>query len=309
MNFATFDLNLLRTLDALLTEGSTVGAAKRLGLSQSAVSGALSRLRHALADPLFVRHGNRLVATDYATGLTGPVRQELDRIEAMLSPPAQFDPQAASGTFRIAASDFFAELLMPRLADTLHKKAPGIRAQLVDLVAKDYISSLERRNADLALIPDMAVPDWASREPLFRSPFHVIARRDNPGIEGLEPNQIMPLDIFCTLRHVLFSPEGNVASLGDAALAQVGRKRQVAMTVPVFSGVCRAVRDSDLIALVPAQLAADVTKTFDLCIFQPPMPIDPPLIIGIWHKRSETNPFAAWMRDQVFDLMRALDQS
>ncbi len=308
MNFAIFDLNLLRTLDALLTEGSTVGAAKRLGLSQSAVSGALSRLRHALNDPLFVRHGNRLVATDYAAGLIGPVRQELERLEAMLSPPTQFDPQTASGTFRITASDFFAELLMPRLADRLHKKAPGIRAQLVDLVAQDYVSSLERRNADLALIPDMTLPDWVSREPLFPSPFHVISRRDNPGVVGLAPGQMMPLDAFCALRHVLFSPEGNTASLGDVALAKVGRKRQVAMTVPVFSGVCRAVRESDLIALVPAQLAADVAETFDLCIFQPPMPIDPPLIVGIWHKRSETTPLSVWMREQVFGFMRALDQ-
>ena len=308
MNFAIFDLNLLRTLDALLTEGSTVRAAKRLGLSQSAVSGALSRLRHALNDPLFVRHGNRLVATDYAAGLIGPVRQELERIEAMLSPPTQFDPQTASGTFRITASDFFAELLMPRLADRLYKKAPGIRAQLVDLVAQDYVSSLERRNADLALIPDMTLPDWVSREPLFRSPFHVIARRGNPGIAGLETGRMMPLDTFCALRHVLFSPEGNTASLGDAALAQVGRNRQVAMTVPVFSGVCRAVRESDLIALVPAQLAADVAETFDLRIFQPPMPIDPPSIVAIWHKRSETTPLSVWMREEVFGLMRALDK-
>ncbi len=307
MNFATFDLNLLRALDALLTEGSTVKAAARLGLSQSAVSGALSRLRHALGDPLFVRHGNRLVATDYAAGLMAPVRQELERIEAMLSPPAEFDPQTASGTFRITASDFFAELLMPRLADLLHKKAPGIRAQLIDLVARDYVSSLERRNADLALIPDMQLPDWVSREPLFRSPFHVIARQGNPGTTGLKSGETMPIDVFCALRHVLFSPEGNIASLGDAALAQVDQQRHVAMTVPVFSGVCRAVRESDLIALVPAQLAADVAQTFNLCVFQPPMPIEAPMIIGIWHKRSDTTPASVWIRNQIFGLMRALD--
>jgi DNA-binding transcriptional LysR family regulator len=154
----------------------------------------------------------------------------------------------------------------------------------------------------------MELPDWVSREPLFRSPFHVIARHGNPGIAGLKSGQTMPLDVFCALRHVLFSPEGNIASLGDAALAQVGQQRQVAMTVPVFSGVCRAVRESDLIALVPAQLAADVAKTFNLCVFQPPMPIDPPMIIGIWHKRSETTPAAVWMRNQIFGLMRALNQ-
>lgn len=308
MNFATFDLNLLRVLDAIFREGSTVKAAARLGLSQSAVSGSLARLRHALGDPLFVRQGNRLVATDYAAGLKEPVREELDRIAAIFSPPARFDPETAVGTFRIAASDFFAEMLMPSLAELLHQKAPGILAQLVDLYPQDYVASLERRHADIALVPDTALPDWVNREELFRSPFHVIARRENPGIEGIESGQIMPIDVFCTLHHVLFSPEGNITAMGDAALARVGRQRRVAMTVPVFSGVCRAVRESDLIALVPAQLASDVADTFNLRVFEPPMPIVPPLIIGIWHKRSDNTPLAKWMRDQVFRLLRRLDR-
>ncbi len=307
MNFATLDLNLLRVLDAIFRDGSTVKAAERLGLSQSAVSGGLSRLRHALGDPLFVRQGNRLVATDYAAGLRAVLGEELERLEAMLAPPAQFDPRAAEGTFRIAASDFFAEMLMPPLGDLLQQQAPGIRAQLIDLVPQDYVASLERRNADIALIPDMALPDWVRCEPLFRSPFRVIARAGNPGIAGLEPGGTMPFDVFCRLHHVLFSPEGNIAAMGDAALAQVGRQRYVAMTVPVFSGVCRAVAESDLIALVPAQLAAKVAGTFDLRVFEPPMAIDPPLIVGIWHRRSDSTPLAVWMRGQVFGLMRGLD--
>ncbi|MEQ9636177.1 MAG: LysR family transcriptional regulator [Devosia marina] len=307
MNFATFDLNLLRVLDAVFQEGSTVKAADRLGLSQSAVSGNLSRLRHALGDPLFVRQGNRLVATDYAAGLRDPVRQQLEQIEIMLSPAVQFDPATAQGSFRIAASDFFAELLMPRLGALLQREAPGIRTQLVDLVPRDYVASLERRNADLALIPETVLPDWVMHERLFGSPFHVIARNKNPGIAGLKGGQVMPLDVFCALHHVLFSPEGNFAAMGDAALARVGRRRHVAMTVPVFSGVCRAVRESDLVALVPAQLAADVADTFGLQVFKPPMPIDPPSIIGIWHRRSDNTPLAAWVRNQVFALLRALD--
>lgn len=308
MNFATFDLNLLRVLDAIFREGSTVKAAARLGLSQSAVSGSLSRLRHALDDPLFVRQGNRLVATDYAAGLQEPVRQELDRIAAMLSPQARFDPRTAEGTFRIAASDFFAEMLMPRLGDLLQREAPEIRAQLIDLVPQDYVASLDRRNADVALIPETTLPDWVCREDLFRSPFHVIARRGNPGLAGLAPGDVMPYEVFCTLHHVLFSPEGNIAAMGDAALERVGRKRSVAMTVPVFSGVCRVVRESDLIALVPAQLAADVAETFGLQVFRPPMPIDPPLIVGIWHRRSDRSPLSIWMREQIFTLMRQLDR-
>jgi len=307
MNFATFDLNLLRVLDALFQEGSTVKAGKRLSMSQSAVSGALSRLRHGLGDPLFVRQGNRLVATDYAVALEEPVREELDRLERILMPPTAFDPGTATGTFRIAASDFFAELLMPPLGDLLHRKAPGLKAQLVDLVPHDYAVSLERRNADIALIPDRELPDWINRAPLFHSPFHVIARRENPVTKGVREGSTMPMAVFCDLHHVLFSPEGNLSAMGDAALARVGRRRQVAMTVPVFSGVCRVVSESDLIALVPAQLAARVAESFNLSVFAPPMPIDPALIIGIWHKRSDMAPLPVWMRDQVFRLMKDLD--
>ena len=307
MSFANFDLNLLRVLDALFREGSTVKAGERLAMSQSAVSGALSRLRYALGDPLFVRHGNRLVATDYALALRDPIREELERLQTLLAPPNVFAPETATGTFRIAASDFFAELLMPPLGDFLHRNAPGIRAQLVDLVPHDYVGSLERRNADIALIPDTDLPDWVNQAPLFHSPFHVIARAGNPGIEGLTPGRTMPMDIFCDLHHVLFSPEGNFAAMGDAALARVGKQRQVAMTVPVFSGVCRAVSESDLIALVPAQLASKVADTFRLAVFEPPMKIDPALIVGIWHRRSDTTPMAAWLRDRIFELMRKLD--
>ena len=307
MNFATLDLNLLRVLDALIREGSTVKAAKRLAMSQSAVSGALSRLRHALGDQLFIRQGNRLVATDYVARIEVGLREELQRLEALLAPPVIFDPQTAEGTFRIAASDFFAEILMPPLGDILQKSAPNFRAQLVDLVPNDYVASLERRNADIALIPDMALPEWVNRESLFHSPFQVIARAGNPGVAGLKDGMQMPMDLFCALHHVLFSPEGNLAAMGDAALQRVGKSRQVAMTVPVFSGVCRAVSESDLIALVPAQLASKVAETFGLRVFEPPMKIDPALIIGIWHKRSDGAPMAAWMRSQVFGLMTALN--
>ena len=117
----------------------------------------------------------------------------------------------------------------------------------------------------------------------------------------------MPMDTFCAMHHVLFSPEGNLAAMGDAALANVGKRRQVAMTVPVFSGVCRAVSESDLIALVPAQLAKEVANTFDLSVFEPPMAIQPALIIGIWHKRADAAPMATWVRSQIFDLLTALD--
>nr|WP_153441011.1 LysR family transcriptional regulator [Sinorhizobium terangae] len=300
----------MRVLDAILREGSTVQAGKRLNMSQSAVSGALARLRHALKDELFVRHGNRLVPTDYARSIELPLREELDRLAVLFAPPSTFDPTTAEGTFRITASDFFAEMLMPALADLLRKQAPNIRAQLVDLVPNSYIDSLEKYHADLALIPNQPFPDWAISQPLFYSTFVVITRSSHPQLTaaGLRPGEIVPMELFCEIGHVLFSPEGNFSAMGDAALARVGRRRKVMMTLPVFSGVCRAVAESDLIALVPRQLAERVAPQIGLEIYHPPMLIDPPLIIAVWHRRSTSNPLHRWMRERITGLMRPLNE-
>ncbi|MDB5541420.1 MAG: LysR family transcriptional regulator [Devosia sp.] len=310
MNFATFDLNLLRVLDAILREGSTVKAGERLGMSQSAVSGALARLRLSLKDQLFVRQGQGLSPTDYARSLAMPVHEELDRLEQLLAGPAAFDPAAASQTFKLAGSDFFAECLMPELAHALQTRAPGMRVQLVDLVPQSYVTSLERYEADMALIPDAGFPDWTDRKPLFWSSFTAIARKGHPEIAKAQvsPGEVLPLDLICTLGHVLFSPEGKLRAMGDDALARTGRERKVVMTMPVFSGVCRAVSESDLIALVPRQFAEKVAPALGLELYPLPFPIDPALIVGVWHKRSTANAAHKWMRDLVASILLRLNE-
>lgn len=307
VNFLTFDLNLLRVLDALLREGSTVKAGNRLGLSQPAVSSALSRLRHSLGDALFVRHGQGIVPTDYARSLAAPLHEQLDRLEELLAGPGKFDPATAEMTFRIAGSDFFADVLMPRLAARLGTVAPGVRVQLVDLVPSSYISSLDRYEADLALLPDDTFPDWVDRMAIFWSSFVVIARKGHPALAGLAPGEVLPLEVFCSLGHILFSPEGNLRGMGDAALEKVGRKRHVVMTLPVFSGVCRSVSRGEAIALVPQQTAAMLAKEMGLELFAPPIPVPVPLIVAAWNRRSSANPAHRWMRQEIAALLRPLN--
>jgi len=157
MNFATFDLNFCcARLMPLGTEDLQSGRETAEGSPSRGFQSALSRLRHALDDPLFVRHGNRLVRGFIATGLTGPCcGQELeDRSDCYRT--ARFDLRPASGTFRITASGLFAELLIATVWPTLlHQEAPGIRAQLVDLFAQAMFASLERRKRlTFALIPE-----------------------------------------------------------------------------------------------------------------------------------------------------------
>ena len=128
MNIASFDLNLLTVLDALLREGSTVRAGERIGLSQPAVSAALGRLRHALGDELFVRRGQGLEPTDYARSLVVPVREVLDAVVGVLA-GSRFEPGTSDAVFRLSGSDFFAEMLMPALAERLSREAPPGRGQ------------------------------------------------------------------------------------------------------------------------------------------------------------------------------------
>lgn len=309
MNFKTFDLNLLRVLDALLDTGSTTEAGRRLGMSQPAVSAALGRLRHALDDPLFIRQGRRLAATDFATGLRDPLRELLEKTERMLSGNQSFDPMQATHVFKLSGSDFYAEMLMPRLAEHLARTAPGIRAQLVDLVPDNHVRTIDRHQVDLAILPVTSFPSWIDWQPLHRSRFVVIARQDHPDIAraGLRPGQEMPLDLFCTLHHVAFSPEGRLRTMGDAALARLDRSRRVSMTLPVFSGVCHAVSQSDLIALLPHQLAAHLAPRLTLSIYEAPLPDMEVTLAMAWHRRATTAPAHRWLRDSIAQLAAALD--
>lgn len=309
MNFRTFDLNLLRVLDALLSTRSTTRAGQQLGMSQPAVSAALSRLRHALGDPLFIRQGRQLVPTDYAGGLHAPLRDLLGQTEALLAGQPDFDPGAATDSLTLSGSDFYAELLMPRLARHLSHVAPGMRVQLVDLVPDNYVQSVGQSAVDMAILPATPTPDWVEERRLHSSHFLAVARADHPEIAtaAIAPGAVLPLDLFCSLQHALFSPEGKLHGLGDAALARIGRARQVTMTLPVFSGVLNAVSQSDLIALIPHQLAESVAPRLGLSLYHPPIPVGPVEIMMVWHKRASTAPAHRWLRDQIAMLMATLD--
>ena len=309
MNLSGFDLNLLKVLDALLREGSTTRAAERVGLTQPAVSAALRRLRLSLGDELFLRRGQGLVPTDFARSLELPLREALDGLGALLGGPAAFNPARSTDVFKISGIDFFAEMLMPGLARELASRAPGMRVQLVDLVPDAYVEMLEKHQVDLGLLPAMDFPGWIDSRPLFHSTFITVARQDHPRLAraGLAPGDTIPIDLFCDLGHVLCSPDGRLTAMGDAALAALGRERRVAMSLPFFAGVTRVVAETDLVALVPRQLALRVAPRLGLVLYRQPMPMRAPLIAMIWHRRARANPAHAWLRDLVARLLTPLN--
>jgi DNA-binding transcriptional LysR family regulator len=308
-NFSRLDLNLLRVLDALLREGSTVGAGRQLGLSQPAVSAALGRLRHALGDPLFIRQGQGLVPTSFAAGLEERLRAVLDDLESVLAGPREFDLSQAQLDFRISGTDFFATMLMPKLAAWLQHEARGVRLQLVDLVPDNYVEALEREAIDIALLPEKSFPTWIAHDPLFYAEFAVVARQRHPALSAanIMPGNVVPMDLFCALDHVLCSPDGRFHGIGDVALARAGHTRRVVMSVPVFEAVLQVVAASDMIALFPRALATQRAQISGIEIYAPPLEVPPPRLSMIWHRRHNTAPAHQWLRSIIREILAPLD--
>jgi DNA-binding transcriptional LysR family regulator len=302
VNFAAFDLNLLRVFDALMRERSATRAGERVGLSQPAVSAALNRLRHALNDELFVRQLNEMVPTPRAIALAEPIRAALAGIEQALGSLAGFDPAVAAREFRLLGADFFSMLLMPKLSQAVAGAAPGISLRFLDTSRGDIDRLLSDDAIDMALEgPLLDPPDWISRQVLFRSPFTIIAARGHAGLgaAGVSEGSVIPLDLFCELPQALRSSDGSTTGFVADALARVGRKRRVVLTLPHFYAIGRAVARGGLIAAVPAQFARACAKELNLAVYSAPIDIPEPDIYLFWHRRHDQDPAHRWLREQI----------
>lgn len=250
--------------------------------------------------------------TDYAQSLADPLRHQMEAIRHLLDRDGGFDPSRSDQVFRIAGIDFFGDTLMPRLARVLDQRAPGVRIQLIDLVADDYVATLERYRVDVALVPPVPLPHFVERQPLFHSSFVMIARRGHPALAqaGCRPGGPVSLDLFCDLGHILMSQEGRLESLTDAALAKIGRKRRVRMSQPFFSGIARTVAVSDMVSMVPRQLAATLSSIANVDSYLAPigLPMPVPLISMIWLNRLTSSSAHAWLRRTIAEATADLNE-
>jgi DNA-binding transcriptional LysR family regulator len=291
------DLNLLVTLDVLLTEGSVAGAARRLKLSPSAMSRALARLRAATGDPLLVRAGRGLVLTPRAQAL----REEAGRLVLdagrILRPAEDVDPAAIARVFALRVTDGFVENYGPALLARLDRDAPGVRLRFVQKVNKDSTPLREGAiDLEIGVIGEETGPEIRTRA-LFRDRFVGAVRADHPLAQGL----ITPAR-YAACRHVSVSRRGRGRERGaiDAALAPLGLERPVAVLVGSFATALALARASDLVANVPERHTArlrDGMYTFDL-----PVPTPAVTVSMLWHPRMEADPAHRWLRRWVHDV-------
>jgi DNA-binding transcriptional LysR family regulator len=289
------DLNLLHALDALLEEGSVTRAALRLGLSPSAMSRALARLRAATGDPLLVQAGRGLVATPHAQGLRDRVHALAREANAVLAPsPTDFDPGRLERTFVIRANEGFLALFAAALVAAVTRVAPGVGLRFSPKADKDA-SPLREGRIDLDVgVAGETAPEVRSRV-VLRDRFVGAARVGHPLL-----SEAVTAERYAACLHVVSSRRGASEGPVDAALRALGLARRVVVIAPGFPDAINIARRSDLVALVPRACFDGLDGMTDgLTAFELPVRTPPLEIAVMWHPRLDGDPAHRWLRDTV----------
>lgn len=293
MDFHGIDLNLLVAFDALMSERSVTRAATQVGVSQPAMSAALLRLRKFFGDPLFLRSAEGLRPTPVARDLAAPISQALQQIESALVKKTEFIPGKASFTFKLGLSDYPAFVLLPSLLQSLEKQAPGVSLNVYAFNDRDHaVDLLDVGIIDAAIgVPPTHTDGRILKRPVLRDEFVTIVATDHPAAR-----RGMNMKTYLELRHILVSPEGELYGIVDQALAQQGKKRELALTLSQMFAVPNIVARTRMTATVMKRVALSSPVGHRLVLFPPPIPLPEIEFDLIWHRRSDSHTAQEWFR-------------
>jgi DNA-binding transcriptional LysR family regulator len=290
MDIRAVDLNLLKAFDALNSERAVTRAASRIGLSQPAMSHALSRLRGLFGDDLFVRTPGGMEPTARAREIAPLVSSAIERIEAALNLGAGFDPATSLASFTAGMGEYAEVALVGRLAQEFSRQAPKATLRLLSLHGGDAAEQLERGAIDVAVAHLRAMPPAIETTLLFRDPFVVAARKGHPITKAP-----LTVEAYAAQDHVLVSPRGDPSGALDRILVDYGQRRRVALLVATYLAVPAALAASDLIATLPSRAASLIAAHAEIAIL--PLPIDLAATVSMaWHRRAASEPAQAWFR-------------
>lgn len=288
------DLNQLVMLRALLQTRSVSLTAERLGLSQPAVSRSLARLRSQFGDRLLIKGGQSMTPTRFAEQIAGPLSTALSGLQAFLEGESGFDPATTDRVFRIATTDYGAIAVMPGVLPLLRAAAPSAAIELVPF-GVEVFRKLGEGDLDLVLYSDDPVSPTLHRASLFTEDYVCIVRAGHPVITASDDGRI-PMDAYLNHGHVLVTVFGGRSGVVDDALAQLGRRRHIAVWLPYFATAVLLIASSDLILTVPRRVAIASAPPLGLVILQPPVALDPFGYQIVWHERTHGDAGCAWLR-------------
>lgn len=286
IDWSELDVKLLRLLVTVVEAKSITRAAHALGVTQSAVSHLLDKLRAILGDPLFVKAGRGIVATARAEALAARARELLRDLEAFAA-VRDFDPSRWRATFVIAANDLQRDALLPELARRLREAAPGVDLRVIP----SNVPSIEMlRDETCRLIISPRPPEGAEilQKRLFVDRYRVFYDSDRRSAPA-------NIEEYLAADHVTVVYEPRRAIDIDAHLAARGVKRRFAVTVPGFGGLPAFLRGGELLATAPGLLRFGLLR--DFASAPPPIPCPALPMYMIWSRRDHDDPGHRWIRE------------
>jgi DNA-binding transcriptional LysR family regulator len=287
------DLNLLVVFDALMRDRSVTRAGQRLGLSQPAMSHALTRLRHMLKDELFVRSPNGMMPTPRAEQLATPIRIALDGLQQSLE-PTQFEPAKATATFRIAVDNYAAIVLVAPIAEHVARSAPGVTLDFRPSGTLHIPDLLDRSELHLAIGPPRVQGERFSLRRLLQDQFVVVHRKGHPAAKARE----FSTETLATLPQLEISSAQFGADFAEASPEKSKPVLKPAMRAP-FLSAAQILATSDLVSVFPLNIARHMTRSHGLVLHRlsrPPKPIEAAMI---WLRRLDNQPAHAWLREVI----------
>jgi DNA-binding transcriptional LysR family regulator len=302
MNLRCIDLNLLVILKVLVEEGNATRAAEKIGVSQSAISHALRRLRMTFDDELLIRTPEGMTPTAYAASLAHTIDGSLRQIEEAIQSRRHFDPATTDRRFVMRVSDYAAVYFLPRLCREMRRVAPSAQLEVRHFDKGDHEQRIAKEEVQIRLAMNHRQEGESYSTRLLDDRFVVIMNPRHPAA-----GDTMDLARYLDLHHLKISVAGVGTNAIDEALAGMGLARKIAMTVPSWLEMRQVIETTDLVAVVPHHwLAAEEFKSFRSADL--PLPHISLAIDLVWHPKDETDPAHTWFRDIVRGVFRPSPQ-
>ncbi|MBB5462226.1 DNA-binding transcriptional LysR family regulator [Paraburkholderia sp. Clong3] len=301
LDLTRFDLNLLVVLEALWTERHVGRAAERLHLSQSATSHALSRLRTAFADQLFIRHPRGIEPTPLAIELMPRVAAVLESVRLVASPRGPFDPARVQAMLSVAATDHAILTVIAPVLAGIQAAAPGVVLRLRPADSESALRMLDAGDLDIVLGSGSfaQIPQRFDCQLVHKERFVGIARKGHPALVKRGKKLHMELDDFARLPHILVSPRGDTRGAVDDALEAVGRTRKVSATCPSFLAAPFMVGASQSIAVIAERVALRMQDPAQLSLFELPLALPSWEVLVIRARGRANEPAVQWITNMM----------
>ena len=295
------NLNLLVALDVLLAEQSVTQAAKKLFMTQAAMSNNLQQLREIFKDELLIREKNRMVPTSYATSLQSRLHEILEELRSVVLVGQCFLPEVSRRTFRIMMTDYMSALVLPKLLKSLEEKAPDIKIVVVPIDCNMQSTVSAVSDYDLAVCKGQYADSNMQKKFFFKDSAVSIVNAKHP----LAKQEAMSLEEYLAYPHIaicLNSPE--VPTLVEEALSKLNRARRIKVGIPFVGVIFQMIQAScELIGTVPEQVAKLYQAQYGFAIKPLPFAMDEIEFNLLWHSRHDNDDGHRWLREELMQCL------